>query len=847
MLMGTAGMLCAQPDPTETFLVEHELDGYTETYLRARVDRAVGDSQNRAIARLGSYYANRLAVVSDAIERERLLDASGSLLRDHDNLELAGLRLAVAIARYRPAEELAERSRLLLTTEDEDQRAIELLAESREAFNKIGLQLERDVLYQERRQRTESIRNPGAVVPELAEAIRNRSLAKFYAGWSIVYEASLTETAAGPALDRFAWVLDTPNEIPSLERLPRSLLRLDHVARTAIGVATAFSLMGEHESAVQWIDAVGSESSLSEAVRDQLLSRKIDALARAGRWEGLRLIARESESISDMGSANARLLAVVALTHRAKPETTNSVRLTLEDIARAALNRLVDGGDLEHVIDLSNRFQNLPLDGDGFAVAYVLGSDLFTQARDAHRTASSDPGRPAKSVAVRGAYRNAAQRLLTAVNAMDAHEHPRERAQAAFDAAACLYYAESLDDAKRGFLLAEELGIDGVQQERALWMAFVVSDALFEEAPSESDDRDELAGRYLAEHPNGPRAATMLLRTLSSDLVTNAQAIKILSSVAPNDPIAGLAKRELARMLYRQIRTVQGIARSEVASDFLNIAQALLELPESDPNAPPARARSQLGRQILDVALLLEPPRIDIARATLGRFTNDVGGVLSQEHADELALRRVQLALAEGKPSDARRHAAAFPDAEGRFAVAAYRLLWQHSLADWKRGRSQPKARILISDGQPFSSGPHFEPSKAEFVADAAEYLWHETADDSARETAIMIDRQLLADGQPTERSLRRLAGLAESASMTDEALNAWLVYMSAQQEGTAKWFEARYESLRLLHLEDPERARVVFAQLASLYPSLGSEPWSSKLRTLERSLSKPAGGDSSP
>ncbi len=827
-LMVLAPGAVAQSDATESFLTEHGMDRYAETYLRSRLDRAAGSERDRLLERLGAYYADRLAQVEDADERARLLDAAREMTESAQADELAGLRLAIAIARYRPAEEIAERHRLLLATDEERDRAIALLEESAVAFSRLGEQLERDVLYLERRQRAESARDPGSALPELGEAIRNRSLAKFYAGWSMIYLASLTDAPPRGALEQFAWVLDTPDETPSLERLPRSLLRYDHVARSAIGVAASLSLSDEHRAAIDWFDAIEPEVATQQPVLAQLISRRIEALARAERWEDLRALARSDMLTRSSGSARARLLAVVALRARAGEAGRGSTRLALEDIAGSALAELVRQGELSHVVDLSARFGKLPLDGRGFTVDFVIGSELFAEARRAHADGNGDTGQPATSVAVRGLYENAAKRLAQAVDSDDADAFPRERARAAFEAAACLYYADQLAAAAAGFVHAETLAVEDDQRERALWMAFVTADLLAARGGIATPDRSTLARRYLTEHPSGPRAATMLLRTLGAELIPEAQAVRILRDVPEGDPISALAKRELARLLYRRVRGVQGIARVETAAEFLDLALGQLRMQNDQPGAPSAESRSHLARQILDVALLLDPPERTIARETLAML-DDAG---QDSDSDEITLRRVQLALADGHPSEARAHTRSFKDADSRFAIAAARIVWASSLEEWERNPSAPTARAVIADARPFLETETLDP-----VSSAAAWLWDRTADEQSRDLAIEIDRRVIGSGLYTESSLIRLARLAESAAYMSVATEAWLSLLSAREDGTPEWFEARYESLRLIAAEDPHRARLIFDQLAAIYPSLGTDPWTTRLRELDRKL----------
>jgi hypothetical protein len=56
-------------------------------------------------------------------------------------------------------------------------------------------------------------------------------------------------------------------------------------------------------------------------------------------------------------------------------------------------------------------------------------------------------------------------------------------------------------------------------------------------------------------------------------------------------------------------------------------------------------------------------------------------------------------------------------------------------------------------------------------------------------------------------------------------------------QPPSQEWYEARYQSLRLLFLVDAPRAREAMKQHVLLYPDYGPEPWGKKLKELDQTM----------
>jgi hypothetical protein len=122
-------------------------------------------------------------------------------------------------------------------------------------------------------------------------------------------------------------------------------------------------------------------------------------------------------------------------------------------------------------------------------------------------------------------------------------------------------------------------------------------------------------------------------------------------------------------------------------------------------------------------------------------------------------------------------------------------------------------------------------------VADAAARVWHAKRDETMRDLAVTIDRNLMSLGNPPVQVLHRFAVLAESAGDTAGALDAWRLLVSGLNPTAPDWFEARYESLRLLASKDPAAARAAMDQYRVLHQDYGPEPWGQKLKALDEKL----------
>jgi hypothetical protein len=217
----------------------------------------------------------------------------------------------------------------------------------------------------------------------------------------------------------------------------------------------------------------------------------------------------------------------------------------------------------------------------------------------------------------------------------------------------------------------------------------------------------------------------------------------------------------------------------------------------------------------------------------------------------------VQINLARNNESDALvmadRLAAAGPGAMS-FSDAADRAIYKRVAARWKAAESAGQTPDLADAGVLVRVGKRvidqFQRSSDAManaavlalyanVAKAATLLaTRPGAEDAAALTlAVELDTALLKAQPRSEEALRRLSANAERAGNRDLAMECWRVLFSAAAQGTPEWFEARYQSLRLLSEADGARARELLAQHRLLYADYGPAPWGPKLKELDDRL----------
>lgn len=415
-----------------------------------------------------------------------------------------------------------------------------------------------------------------------------------------------------------------------------------------------------------------------------------------------------------------------------------------------------------------------------------------------------------------------------------------------------------------------------------------------------------LSELYLRDHPAGERAATLALRQLARDDKLDERAVRALQSVTRGSALFEQSRRQLARLLYRQYRQAGLSDKAFASSRFLRAADEALGIDQRlgmSPGPEQAAALERavtVARQMLDALLSGPTPDADRAEAVLAaldRMIETAQGLSASQRAglrldfalvgDERRLRAVQVVLARGRLDEAvaladawRRDldsrtaagaATAAGTAPGRVYGAARTAIFREVERRWREQPQGPQrvdaARAVLAQGLALLA--HAAPADESYAdagtasiaaraASAGAELWLAAQDSAARDAALRLDELILKSRPGVGESLRRVGVLAEAAGDHRRALEAWR-QLAAGLSGVAladstgggdadtkAWFEAQFNTIRLLAREDRAGAATLAAQHLVLHPS-GPEPWHGQIAQLARELGPPPAQSSPP
>lgn len=845
----------ASDEVVENYLAERQLLEVLAIRLRRQQKEGSPEEQVRAAELLGKLYVRMLSDATTSAQRQ-LIEAQCRELMKDERANTFELRLALGKAAYLKVEEILERDRLRLASSDEKGEADRVLRTVRPTFDEIGRKLEAKVRSLEVKERSSQTADMEALRAELADSRRLRSLAWYYAGWSHYYTAYLTNSPqeAQEAMRKFGGLLNAVNgEKATIDRLPKNMLRYEHVARAAMGCALCASLLKNDIEASRWLDEVEQAEEVPPIVLDQLFSRRIIVHGAAKQWADIERAVRlrrqpdRDEPVKPLSLVDARLLAVVAL--ETAKNSTGSVQTEAERQAQVALGDLVQRGEAGHVLDLVSLYGTSPMGEQGFIVNYVRSLQAYDKARQAHKVVGKDE-EPASDSTVINLYREAATLIGNATASEDAAGFPKEREKAEVRHGLALFYAGDMEAASRQFQFAASNATAPESKRDALWFAIVALDRAVEQGNRGlTQERDRLATLYLEQFPATENAAKLLLRQTRADRLTDAQALEILLKVSPDSGIYEASRKQAARLLYQAYRKTPQEEKDAAAVRFADIAEGLLRLEQqramADRNQVAKEAAADVvirARQLADALLGMNVPdvgRVESALAALDAVASfhslDLSGL-----EGELTFRRVQIAVTQGDEAAVVRNTDKLRVIGGPYADAADRVLYRRALRLFRQSTSDlGAARQVIRYGRRVldaneGSRDAAVVSMRDAVANAAAVLWRTDNDREMRDYAIKLDAEQLEAGQRTASSLRRLGELLEAAGDKGRALTAWRELLNGLQTGTPEWYEARYESLRMLHETSPAEAADVMKQHKVLHPEFGPEPWGEKLRALD-------------
>lgn len=864
----------APTDAVEAYMQDRGLDDLLSLYLLDELRAAPGSERAELADRLGKHYARQLSNAKTP-ERQRQIESQArellALVPSADSFEL---RLTLHKASFLLAEAGVRNFSQRLTDPAIVSEAQQTFRTLEPGFLDIGRRVDDRIDALDRMEARSTRANITTIREQLSEARRLRSLAMYYAGWSQYYQALVTNDArkADAAMRSFGWLLNSPgNRPPTVETLPVTLLRYEHVARAAMACGLCASISGKDTEAIQWLDAIENAAETPPKVRDELWARRIEVLGRARRWADIqrlvdrRRLAPDPSGVTPLPKGEARLVAIVALEGLEASAGSGTVARSrdrlLEALAQIALGDLVTQGEIGHVLDLVERFGTAPIGDTGFVVLYVRGLNAYERAREAHEALAEQSGTnaddPTDDTTVINRYKDAVDALDVAQAASDAESFPNELAQARMMEGLSLFYASELVQAAQVFESVFEQAPSPKLKEESIWYAIVSLDLAVERGyRSVIEQRDRLATLYMQSYPASDRAARLLLRRVDDGLLTEDEAIAILLDVPSDSPLYEAARRHVSRMMYRRYRASKGPERDYAAARFMEVAEELINIDVAtvrsgtgDAATDAAKAVTVRVRQALDAALSITVPDVDRAVRLLDILESTAGlaGLDLSDTESELAYRRLQIAIARDDEQAAALAAATLARIGGPHARAGDRLLYRRLFERWQRQPTDAElatrlvgvgSRVLAQfDPLDEHKGDATVAGLIDTIAQAATTVWHAKNDDSMRDIAIGLDSQLIELGTQSAGSLRRLALASEAAGDLQTALSAWNTLMAGLRDGSSGWFEARVESIRVLAESDPRRARAALDQHRVLYPELGPEPWRSRFQDLDHRL----------
>lgn len=885
----------SEQDRVADYLERLNLRGLLLDHLSASMRSADGESRVKIAERLARHYASLLADAPDEARRAELAAKAEGLLKMVPQARAYELRVGVLKTRYTSAEEGAERVRLRLSGPEARAEVVKSLSDVRTQLASLTADLTKKEEGLSRALDTAPA-DADRVERELADTRRWRSTAQYFAAWAGLYGALLegASATAAEAEKDFKAIL-AAGDAPTPAKFDKGLLRYEHVARAAIGLAVCRGLQGQDVEATAWLDMVQESSTTDAGARAAVLRWRVTVLAGAGRWADLQRSVQKWKSGADqpapavnlpkgavtpadtgtLDGVTARLLAVLALESRS-PATQGVAR----SLARVAVGDLIARKQLGAVLDLARRYGADALtDPDApasFIASYVRGMQAYDGALTSAKAAGMNLEEPASTPALANQFGEAAAQLTRAAESADGDSFKTERAAATAASARALFLSGKAREAAERFSLAFERARDAgdaASAQESLYLAVATLEKAGKHEPGRVDQLaieeriEQLSTLFIKTYPSSDRAVALTLRSIARTDRTDEEAVRVLRSVSRDSPAYESARRQLARLLYRLYRAAPAPDRPFASARYLKVADEVFAFDRKqaiearDAAVWPAVDRAvSTGRQMLDALLSVSPPDAGKAEQVMGgvRQVLITTGTPGAAWADEMDFRSVQIEVARGRLEKAdaltdglrARADSAKPGTEAlasarRFHAAARRVLLQNADAALRAaasdGEKAAAAARVLSNGLPLTD--EIVPSREALregasaavvsrVAEAGATLWRTRRDAAARDAAIRLDRALVAARGPSGEPLTRLAELSEAAGDGAGALEAWRSLTGVLPEGSEQWHRAKYEAFRLLADSDAKGAASAVTQYLVLNPS-GPDPWHGKIKEL--------------
>ncbi len=837
LCLGAAAALATPADEqVAAYLKAHKMISLLEVQLEDRIRASKDEAEQSAlIEELSDLYLDQLrSFDQDDPYRQIVLNRARSLVARMSSAPMYELRIELAIEGYLGVESSVELAKLELLDSAQRADAIEQLSGLNRELGILVSKLDPQVAQLERlRLRSARMSTPETRI-ELADLRRFRSLGHYYHAWTGYSLAVLKDQhVPSDVFSSFGWLLGAEGNMPQFSVLNETTLEFEHVARAAIGVALAYTQSDDSLTGRAWAKFVADSAYVTSDVQAAAQDRLLQIMAADRDWIDVYRFAlfleKQRGEETPMRVADARFLALRSLEAMQLGHVGRGGIGEASKVARYAIEQLIEQREIGHVLDLYRRFDSLPLVADSFVTNYASALAALNKAEQAGDS---------------GMYASVAAIFAQALKSPDADRFPDERD----DCLLKLAYAEIRSRrAVEAIKVCDQLIKESVNEqviEEARWMRIAAMDSINTNAGrATSDELDEAVREYIAAYPSTPRSAQLVLRHAMRGTIDSQVAIDTLWSIADDDPIVLPARRALVGLEYQQLRAL-GFADTVLLGQVLAMVR-WIEDAQPDEVVELADARMRMGtiRIGLDLALRASPADIEFADELIAHGMRMMSFDASLGvYRSEFVYRQLELAVLTQRHNDSMDLLAELVLLDPGRAQSARILIFNDSIGQWRAGKDERAARrvvdlgtVLLADQMPAYPEPLGlqVSSIAEMIAEVSGYLWESRSDVESRDLALRVSLLVLDRGQPSEPGLRRTAKLAGVVKDYPHELEAWSVLLAAQTPGEERWYEARYESLRVMKHVDFSRALAAYDQYRVLYPNLGPAPWNEKIAAL--------------
>ncbi len=837
--MVSMGSLTPEDDEVGVFLEDQSLEELLEVQIFDRVQRERDTTQRLELARrLGDLYLAKLTEkdAPDDLRQEYLLK-SQVLVGLISESELLELRLELLVEQYKEHEQVADLKRIGLLQQDRSAEALVALQMLSGEFARISIVADSRVEQYNR----QAARTSGDAQIEneqqLAKARALFSRARFFEAWAGYSLAVLEETKVGsPTLKAFGWVLGFDGALPVLEDTDRDLLEYDHVARSMIGVALCKLQNKEYDAARLWLAAI-EESTIAPEFAVQFASKRLlDVYLAQLDWkeahrQALLLLNNSPDSL--LGVPQARLLVIATMENAGSEQRGRGGDEGATELAKIGLERLIDLGEIGHVIALLDQFGSLPVIGNGFVSRYIRGLSELSHADETGDLSG---------------YSQAAVELNQALESSDVERYLMYAGDAILKMVYCELRSGRPSSALRTLEGRGEFLQTDAQRDEAVWLEILALDAVVRSGQDQMGPRlAELLGEYIRANPSSERASKLIVQYALSPYLEDADAFDGLVIDDVSDPLAIPARRKLIQMLYKNPELAEG-GKAQAGEEIIAHAKWVWEHEQNTyTEVREARERLAVCRVVIIMGLDADEPDTRFLMGVVDRAQALIAGEGSfDQFRSELVQREIQILLLEGKIDQAGDLATGSSDLNAESRRLVLSMTFGNAHRRFMESMSVPNAQSVVRYGRAVLDEYQHRAGEgldsrmslyAESMAYCALYISEQIGDELMREYALALGIRVLNEGVPSEHGLIRTAELSEQYGFVEDAYTCWLKLVNTLDSSAMNWHRARYESLRLLKEQDPMKAASVYQQYVTLYPEGSPEPWGGKIRELFREL----------